>query len=199
MILVLSNSIGYLFSTFYLPSLLQISSGGVLQRYLDKLKQKKRNRNRDLNSMGRHMSSSSFAPSNYYSHAHTGSIYLESELTDIAEYRRRTLSRCNSSFQSQSPGFISLYTNGPNGTSFVQIQNPNYLQIPNVRRPSTRKSSTQSRRESRRLSSNKKTLFEMAQAPNNNSNTNVEVRKLSYLKVGNKNSPTEPSTIMESN
>lgn len=102
-----------------------------------------------------------------------GSTYLESELTDIGEYRRRTLSRCNSSFNytnalqqqklnqlNQSPSFeMNIQNNGDlaNGTmastNLLQIPNSNYLQIPRHSRSSIRRSSL--RNSQRRYSKSK--------------------------------------------
>jgi hypothetical protein len=66
-------------------------------------KQKRTGQNLNMNrNSARQFSLSSFAPSNFYSHAATGSTFIESELTDVFEYRRRTLSRCNLSIRSSA-------------------------------------------------------------------------------------------------
>lgn len=102
-----------------------------------------------------------------------GSTYLESELTNIGDYRRRTLSRCNSSLNyannttlPQSSGQSRLI-HQPNSldaantseainrsntnSNLLQIPNPNYLQIPRLSRTSLHRNQSL-RRNSRRLS-----------------------------------------------
>lgn len=104
-----------------------------------------------------------------------GSTYIESELTNLGDYRRRTLSRCNSSFNyqaaqsqqqqaSQHGGKLSHQSNSfemnsSNGdlmnrshtnSNVLQIPNPHYLQIPRHSSSSLRRTSL--RRQSRRFS-----------------------------------------------
>lgn len=144
-VIFFSNLISYLYSVLFLPSLLSLSSRGILEDILDKLKRNRRSTEHSY-SFGRHASSSSFAPSIVFSHARTISTYLESELTDIGEYRRRTLSRCSSGLNSHKNSIVGSYSNV--GRNSISNQNPNYLQIPRVNRNSVRRISTQSRRSS---------------------------------------------------
>lgn len=173
-ILLFSNLLSYLFATLYLPSLLFVISTKLAQKLSHHSVRAMRGVNhphernmRNRNYLSRQISTSSFSPSNYYSHVATGSTYLESELTDIGEYRRRTLSRCNSSFNYgnqqplvQQPGQpsnvavveneSSLCNKAPGvHTNQLQIPSSNHLQIPRLSRASIRRSSL---RNSRRLS-----------------------------------------------
>jgi predicted RND superfamily exporter protein len=78
LVLVLTNLVGYLFSSLYLPSLLIFGSNGVFRKFsttqsISSTSTPSQERNvRNRNYMTRHLSSSSFSPSNFYSHAATG-------------------------------------------------------------------------------------------------------------------------------
>ena len=145
-VILLSNVVSYWYSILFLPSLLTLSSKDIFQDLLAKLKVNKRNNSRHRFPFGRQTSTSSFAPSIVYSHARTISTYLDSDLTDVGEYRRRTLSRCSTGFNSHKNSITGWYSN--EGRSSLSNQNPNYLQIPRVSRSSVRRISNQSRRSS---------------------------------------------------
>ncbi|RNA14426.1 dispatched -like protein, partial [Brachionus plicatilis] len=152
-VVLISNVVSYLYSVLFLPSLLSLSSRHIFDDFFAKFKRNQRNTEYRI-TFGRQASTSSFAPSIVYSHARTISTYLESDLTDIGEYRRRTLSRCSTGVNSHKNSISGWYSNA--GRSSLSNQNPNYLQIPRVSRNSVRRISTQSRRSSmmhsRRLS-----------------------------------------------
>ena len=149
-----------------------------------------------MSRIGRQISTSSFAPSIVYSHAHTISTFFETDFSDIGEYRRRTLSRCHSGFNSQKNSIIAFYNNNSNSTrNSFSNQNPNFLQIPRYSRSSVRRISNQSRRSSYLISrrssnsisrrSSRRVVLDVDNRSNN------EARRSSHLTV-----PKEVTQIM---
>ena len=153
-ILIISNTLGYVYSTFYLPSLISLKSNNTMQSSSNA-----NNRN-NMGSRDRTQSfSPSISPSTLYSNAATGSMYLE-EIKELNENRSKMRARCNSlqitkprksmfelsglKSRNRQPNrnfemsLDNLNSKRTSAISSTVSSNNNLLQIPKIRRKSRR-------------------------------------------------------------